>query len=148
MGRDASGSEEWRLLSGFLDSGRVISRTANVAAILAGAGFLLPGLRWSRPLFALSILCWLAECWLAVRVAIDASLCRAFEADPERAGRALDDWMARHGLRRARLNRPLLHRTTAERSRGALLLWRWQIGAFAVELATLLTGGILAGWII
>ena len=55
-----------RLTQSLLDSGRVISQAGNVAALLAGGGWLLPGPSLSRRAFLVSQLCWIAGWWVAV----------------------------------------------------------------------------------
>jgi hypothetical protein len=47
---------EARVTCSLLDSGRVIARVANIAALIGGAGLLLPGPRLSRVTFAVSLL--------------------------------------------------------------------------------------------
>jgi hypothetical protein len=129
---------EARLTQSLLDSGRVISQAGNVAALLAGAGWLLPGPSLSRRAFLVSLLCWIAGCWLAMRVAIDASLFRVFaEGDSAATGKALDDLLVRQGF-----GNPQNDRNLADRSRGALRLWRGQIAAFAAQLAILIVAGV------
>ena len=121
---------EARIMHSVLDSGRGVTRAANVGALIAGAGLLLPVPFPSRVAFAASLLCWIAGCWLAVRVAIDASLFRVFaEGDQEAVGEKLDQLLAR--------------RKVVDRSRGALLLWRWQIAACFAQLTILIAAGIL-----
>jgi len=128
-----------RLTYSFLDSGRVIARAANVAALIAGAGLLLPSPSLSHWIFAASLLCWMAECWLAMRVAVDASLFRVLaEGDADAAGKELDVLPIGLGFRHAQQTL-----TPGERTRGALRLWRAQIAACAAELILLAAAGIL-----
>jgi hypothetical protein len=91
---------------------------------------------YSRIVLAGSLLFWFVECWFAVRVAIDGSLFGVMAADPEEGGRQLDVM-----LKRTKLNRT--GRPVAERSRGALALWRKQIAALAVQIAALAAGIVL-----
>ena len=119
------------LTASFLDSGRVIANSGNAAAIIAGIGCIITGPTNSRLVLAGSLLLWLVENWFAVRVAIDSSLFRVLAADPEEASRQLD----------AKLNRG--GRTLADRTRGALALWRKQIAALAIQLAALAAGIVL-----
>jgi hypothetical protein len=119
------------LTRSFLGSGRVLANAGNAAAIVGGVGCVVAGPVYSRIVLAGSLLFWFVECWFAVRVAIDGSLFGVMAADPEEGGRQLDVMLNRTG-------RPL-----AERSRGALALWRKQIAALAVQLAALAAGIIL-----
>jgi hypothetical protein len=64
-----------------LDSGRVLALASQVAALIAAIS------PWNslahRVLFAAVLLLWPLVCWLAIRVAIDASLFRAMAKDPD-----------------------------------------------------------------
>jgi hypothetical protein len=138
---------EARVTRSLLDSGRVISRAGNVAALLAGAGCLLPGSALSLWVFSLSLLCWIAGCWLAVRVAIDASLYRVFaRGDSAAAGKALDGLLVRLRLRSSQRAQNLADRSPGDRCQGALRLWRCQIAAFTAQLAILVAAVIQRGW--
>jgi len=114
--------------SSFLDSGRSIANAANAGAIVAGLGCLWDGRATSRSTLFASVIFWLIECWFAVRVSIDASLFRVLAEDDEEGAQRLDAILDRPG-------RPI-----EDRTRGALTLWRKQIAAFALQLATLAAG--------
>lgn len=117
----------------FLDSGRVLAGAAHVGVVIAGLGCFISLPIAARLFFAASILSWLAGCWFAVRVAIDASLFRALAGDPEL--QRLDALLARWGfLKQAN------ERTLADRSLGALRLWRRQAMLLTIQLAALLAG--------
>jgi hypothetical protein len=100
-----------------LDSGRVLALASQAAALIAAIS------PWNtlahRLLFAVALVLWPLACWLAIRVAIDASLFRAMARDPEASARSLDTFLTAHGLAPAPSGRPL-----ADRCRGALRLWR------------------------
>ena len=128
-----------RFTCSLLDSGRVTARAANITALAGSVGSLLPGPSLSRWVAVLSLLCWIAECWLAIRVAIDASLLRAFwQGDSEAAGKALDELLVRAGFRKSQQAR-----TFDDRSHGWLGLWRAQIAVCAVQMAILLAALVL-----
>jgi type IV secretory pathway TrbD component len=123
------------LTASFLDSGRILANAGNALAIVAGIGCVVAGPSCGRWVLAGSLLVWFVECWFAVRVAIDSSLFRVLAANPEEAGRQLDAMLFRTATVR---ERPL-----ADRTRGAMNLWRKQIVALAVQLAALVAGIIL-----
>ena len=114
---------ECAFTASFLSSGHVLSNVSNCAALMAAAGILFTH---TRLLFAGSLLCWPLACYLAVRVAIDASLFQELAGAPADAGRELDEML-----------RVPKERTISERSRGALQLWKYLILAVAVQLAIL-----------
>ena len=119
------------LTASFLDSGRVLANAGNAAAIVAGIGCIVASPSYSGLVLGGSLLFWFVECWFAVRVAIDSSLFRVLADDPEEGGRQLDAMLNRSG------------RTLADRSRGALALWRKQIAALSMQLAALAVGIVL-----
>ena len=125
------------LTASFLDSGRVLANAGNAAAIVAGIGCIgcigciVASPSRSGLVLGGSLLFWFVECWFAVRVAIDSSLFRVLADDPEEGGRQLDAMLNRSG------------RTLADRSRGALALWRKQIAALSMQLAALAVGIVL-----
>ena len=131
-----------RLTFSLVDSGRMIAQAANVAALLAGAGLLLPGQFLSRLMFWSSILCWFTGIWVAARVAMDASLLRALAAEGSGTdGKARDELLVHFQLRG-----PRPARTITDRSRGAIRLWPWQIAVGIAQFAMIICGGILKGW--
>lgn len=128
---------ECNVTAGILDSGRALTNAAHAGAIVGGIGVTLAHSPATRILFAVVIVCWLIECWLAVRVAIDASVFRTLAAESE-GGRRLDALLTRWALRKN-----LNERSIAERSRAAIRLWRLQIGGLGVELVVLMIGVIV-----
>lgn len=126
-----------QVTSGFLESGRTLAQAANAAAVVAGIGCW-----WSRTasgiLLGVSLAAWMVETWFAVRVAIDRSLFRTLSQFPTDGADWLDallvDW---------KLAKITASRTMADRTRGALHLWRMQSTALAVQLAALGGGMIL-----
>jgi hypothetical protein len=144
------------LTASFLDSGRILANAGNAAAVVAGIGCIIAGPSCGRWVLAGSLLVWFVECWFAVRVAIDSSLLRVLAADPEEAGRQLDDLRSRPGAGPLRPDtapsRPdaapfgtatVRERPIADRTRGAMKLWRKQIAALAIQLAALTAGTVL-----
>ncbi len=129
-------SDDFRctLTASFLNSGRVLANAGNAAAMVAGVGCVVAGPPGSRWVLAGSLLFWFAECWFAVRVAIDSSLFRVLAPDPEEAGRQLDAMLPHRGAATVR------ERSLEDRTRGALRLWRKQIAALAVQFAALAAG--------
>ena len=119
------------VMAGLLESGRVLSHVANAAAIIAGIG-------GASILTVVSLAAWPIGSWYAVRVAIDRSLFRTLAANPEEGVEWLDslllDW---------KLVKVAGSRNIADRSRGALRLWRMQAAALVVQLATLAAAEIL-----
>jgi len=113
-----------------LRSGRVLANASNCAAVMAAVGLLLSHPEAARLLFAASIVCWPMAVYLGVRVAIDASIFRDLSGELADGGQALDRLLRDRGLRRAR---PEL--TLAERSRGAIKIWKRMIVIVAVQLA-------------
>lgn len=129
---------ECRATASFLESGRVMANAGHAGAMIAGIGIAFSHTPLVRVIFAAAMLCWLVECWLAVRVAIDASLFRALALEPEDGGRKLDELLSGWGLRRQ-----LTERSMADRSRAALALWRKQAAILAVELAAAVAGALI-----
>jgi hypothetical protein len=144
------------LTAGFLDSGHVLANASNAAAIVAGIGCIIAGPACGRWVLGGSFLFWFVECWFAIRVSIDSSLFRVLAVDPVDAGRKLDAMLSRPNaaplppgdaplppgaapFRTATVrDRPL-----EDRTRGAMKLWRKQIAALAMQLATLTAGIVL-----
>jgi hypothetical protein len=127
------------LTASFLDSGRILANAANAAAIVAGIGCAVASPPWSRLVLAGSLLFWFVECWFAMRAAIDSSLFRVMAADPEEAARQLDAMLGAAPFGAATVR----ERSLADRTRGALALWRKQIFALGVQFAALSAGIIL-----
>ncbi len=123
---------ECSVTASFLESGRVLANAGHAGAIVAAFGAAFAHGRGNQMMFAASILCWLVECWVAFRVAIDASLFRALATDPEDGGRMLDELLTGWGLRRN-----LQPRSLSDRSRAAIGLWRRQAAALAIQLTAL-----------
>jgi hypothetical protein len=127
-----------RITASFLESGRTLARASHTAALVAGIGSAAVQSTVARIVFIGSLVCWLVECWLAVRVTIDASLFRHLAGDPEDHWRRLDELMDGWGLRRTTASR-----SAADRGRGAIGLWRRQAIALAMQLVTLITAVLL-----
>jgi hypothetical protein len=123
----------FRVLAAFLDSGRIVNLSSHTVALIP-AGALLFSAADSHPAqlcWSLCLLLWPLQCWLALRVAIDAGLFKVLAVDSETLNRfdeVLRDWQ---------LRRKSLPRTAAERCRAALGLWRRQVLVGAVQIATL-----------
>jgi hypothetical protein len=127
--------------AGFLESGRVLCQVANAAAIISGingAGFNGAAINCAGVLTVVSLAAWMIGIWYSVRVAIDRSLFRTLAANPE----ARADWLDSL-LLEWKLVKVAGSRSIAERSRGALQLWRMQAAALIVQLATLAAAEIL-----
>jgi hypothetical protein len=122
----------------FLESGQSLALTSHTAALVAGIGDASAHSTIPRIAFCGSLLCWLVERWFAARVAIDASLFRRLAGEPEDHWRRLDDLMGAWGFRRA-----CGGRSNADRTRGAIALWRRQAVALAMQLAILIAAVIL-----
>jgi hypothetical protein len=115
-----------------LDSGRTLAHASHVAAVVAGVGVILAHAAVVRVVCAVSMSCWLAGCYFAVRVAIDASLFRELAGDPSERCRDLNEWLHSDA-----------ERTLADRNRGALALWRWQVVLLVVQLTALAAAVLL-----
>jgi len=126
---------ECSVTASLLESGRVLASAGHAGAVIAGIGIAFARAPGVRMVFAASILCWLVECWLAVRVAIDASLFRDLALEPEDGGKKLDALLMGWGF-----GRNLKERSIADRSRGALALWRMQVAVLAIELTVVAAG--------
>jgi hypothetical protein len=133
---------ECAVTASFLRSGRVLSNCSNSAALIAAAGVFLAHASAERRIFATSLLCWPVACYFSLRVAIDASLFRELGREPADGGQALDALLGAWGLAGK-----LPHRTIAERSRGALKLWKRLIAVAAVQLATLAAAIMIQAWV-
>lgn len=127
-----------RVLASLLDSGSVLANAANTLLVVTALGFGVATSPGGRLAFALSGFAWVASCWAATRVAIDASLFSELTADPNTGGQDLDESLNDLGFQQHRN-----HRTAQDRCRGALRLWRYQILAVAVQISALLVGAIL-----
>jgi hypothetical protein len=115
-----------------------LSHAANIAAVIAGIGFWYESFGFSADALVASLGLWLIQCWLAVRVAIDRSLFFTLAASGEESAECLDTLLVDWKLLKA--PKP---RTLADRSRGALRLWRMQQVALMLQLVTLGLGMIL-----
>jgi hypothetical protein len=127
-----------KVTAGFLESGQTLSHIGNAAAVIAALGFWYESFGASADALAVSLLLWLVQCWFAVRVAIDRSLFFTLAENGEESADWLDallvDWKF---LKSAK------SRSLADRSRGALRLWRMQQAALVLQLAVLGAGMIL-----
>jgi hypothetical protein len=133
---------ECAVTASFLRSGRVLSNCSNSAALIAAAGLFLAHASAERLVFAASLLCWPVACYFGLRVAIDASLFRELAQQTADGGQALDALLRTWGLAGK-----LPDRTIAERSRGALRLWKRLIAVAAVQMATLAAGIMIQAWV-
>src|SRR3989442_6302639 len=95
-------------------------------------------IRRSRAMFDGSLVWWLVECWFAVRVAIDASLFRHLAGEREDRWRRLDELVASWGL-----GKTAQGRSAADRSRGAMALWRMQAITLTIQLVLLIAAVLL-----
>jgi len=132
---------EFAVAAGFLRSGHALANCANCAALIAAAGALLAHAAAARLLFTASVLWWPAACYFGMRVAIDARLFRELGREGAEGGQALDELLRAWGLSNAEPGRSM-----AERSRGALRLWRRQMAAVAVQLAAMAAGLLVQAW--
>jgi len=122
-----------RVTASFLESGQILTNASHAPAVVAGFGTVAAHSAIAGLLFSSSMLCWLCECWFAVRVAIDASLFRRLEDESEDGWRQVDEWMNACGFLRAREDR-----SVADRASGAVALWRRQALALAIQFAILI----------
>jgi hypothetical protein len=121
------------MTASFLESGQTLASAGNVAAVVAGVAGATVHLAVVRLLFAASMLCWLVECWFAVRVRIDALLFRQLAGESEGDWRRLDELLINWGFARSSKDSGV-----SDRGRGAVALWRNQAVTLAIQLATLL----------
>jgi hypothetical protein len=126
-------------VASLLDSGATLANAGNAAAVIAGFGCLFAHSTSARAAFAAAILCWLVQCWLAVRIRIDASLFRMLAEDPGARARQMDELLIAWGLVKR-----IRERSLDQRCRAALRLWRFQVAAFAIQCCLLAAGLILA----
>jgi hypothetical protein len=127
-----------RVTASLLESGWILANAGHAAALVAGFGSVAAHHATARLLFSSSMLCWLVECWFAVRVLIDTSLFRHLAGEPEDAWGRLDELMGAWGFLRARQGR-----RPEDRSRGAMALWRRQAIALGMQLAILIAAVVL-----
>ncbi|HEX4807467.1 MAG TPA: hypothetical protein VH325_00970 [Bryobacteraceae bacterium] len=129
----SSGELDSLVIAGLLESGGNLAFASHAVAIIAGFGSLAALNNVSKLLCAVSLLFWLLSCWFSFRVAIDASLFRHLAYGGSEGWQRLDellgDWGLWHGPG---------GRTTADRWRGAIVLWRRQTGVLILQLATLM----------
>lgn len=123
---------ECGITAGFLRSGRMLAGASNFAAVAAAAGALLAHAFAARCLCAVSMVCWPAACYLGVRVSIDAALFREMSGQPAEGAEALDELLRLWGMGNARPDRSI-----AQRSLGAIRLWKRLGAAVAVQMASL-----------
>jgi hypothetical protein len=126
---------ECRVTAAFLDSGKVLCGASHCAALMAAGGLLLSHLLRERVLFAASMACWPVACFLALRVAIDAALFRELAGEASSGWRSFDELLRKWGLLRGSAER-----TVAERSRGAMKLWKRLIVIVVLQVAILGAG--------
>jgi hypothetical protein len=129
---------ESSLTASFLESGQMLAKAGNAAAVIAG---ITGGIVYSaavRLLLAGSMLCWLIECWFALRVRIDASLFRQLAGESQGEWRRLDELLVEWGF-----PRPAEDRSVSDRSRSAVALWRSQAVTLAIQLLSLVAAVLL-----
>jgi hypothetical protein len=122
------------LTASLLESGSALAQASHVAAVIAGFGGVASHSAAARLVFSSSILCWLAGCWFAVRVAIDAKLFRRLASEPEDAWQRLDELRSDWGFLKPRVGRSVVGRR-----RAAITLWRRQLISLAMQFAILIT---------
>ena len=88
------------LTASFLESGQMLAKAGNAAAVVAGITGVTVYSDAVRLLLAGSMLCWVFECWFAVRVRIDASLFRQLAGESEGEWRRLDELLIEWGFPR------------------------------------------------
>jgi hypothetical protein len=120
------------LAASFLESGQILANASNAAAVVAGIAGLTLHSTIARPLLAVSMLCWLIECWFAARVKIDASLFRQLSTESNDNWQQLDELLIDWGFPRTPESR-----SVGDRSRSAVALWKGQALALAIQLVTL-----------
>jgi hypothetical protein len=125
------------ITASFLESGQMLANTGNAGAMVAGIAGVTAHSGFARLLAIGSMLCWLIQCWFAVRVKIDASLFRQLAGQSERSWRRLDELLMEWGFPRTSEDGSL-----GDRKRGAMTLWRSQAVALAIQLA-ILAGAVL-----
>ncbi len=126
------------ITASFLESGQSLALTSHTAALVAGIGSVAAHSTVPRIVFSVSLVWWLVECLFAVRVTIDASLFRHLAGEPE------DRWWRLDGLVDAwDLRRMPRHRSAADRSRGAMALWRLQAVTLTIQLVMLIAAVFL-----
>jgi len=126
------------ITASFLESGWTLALTSHTAALVAGIGSVAAHSTVPRIVFSVSLVWWLVECLFAVRVTIDASLFRHLAGEPEDRWRRLDELVDGWGLRRTAQGR-----STADRSRGTMALWRMQAVTLTIQLVMLIAAVFL-----
>jgi hypothetical protein len=145
MGRDEghemSSKFECGVTGSLLDSGVVLTKASQCAAVIGVAGTLLAHSGAARLIFAVPTLCWPVACYFGVRVAIDASLFRELAMENDDGGPVLDKLMHERGLAREKPTR-----TIGERSAGAVKLWKRLIAITGIQIAASLAAAITEIW--
>lgn len=113
-------SAECRITAALLASFRPVAFAGHATAVVAG-------LRLTGWWCGLSLVCWAALVYLAVRVEFDARLFARFAEDPAGAPAELDAFLGRTG-----------ERSGTERRRGALRLAWLLVLAWVVQLGVLI----------
>lgn len=133
-----NGDMDSRLAASFLESGSTLGMTSCAAAVIAGLGGVTAHSIAICLLYSTSLVVWLAECWFAVRVAIDASLFRCLGAEQEDAWQRVDELRSGWRFLQSREGR-----SAADRRRGAMALWRKQLIALTTQLTILTVAMVL-----
>jgi hypothetical protein len=126
------------LTASFLESGQMLAKAGNAGAVVAGITGALVYSAAVRLLLAGSILCWLFECWFAVRVRIDVSLFRQLAGKSQGEWHRLDELLIDWGFPCSAEDR-----SVTDRSRRAVALWRSQAVTLAIQLFSLVTAVLL-----
>jgi hypothetical protein len=132
---------ECGVTASFLSSGASLVIASHCAALIGAAGVLLAHTIAARAVFVAPILCWPAACYFGLRVSVDASLFKELAMVPDEGGPALDELLRRHGFAAAPRER-----TIAERSAGALTLWKRLIGVTAIQIVASLAAIMIEVW--
>lgn len=133
----ASDRSAMRVAAALLDSGRTAALAGHVAKVLSVLTLLLAPVPPPISAFVALVLVvclWPAQCWYAVRGAVDASLFRVLGPDPGSLD-SLDSSLARWRLGPARAPR-----SAGERATAALRIWRRHLAIVGVQASLLLLG--------
>lgn len=124
-----------RVAASLLGSGRVAAQAGHAAAVVAGVASTTG--RLSVPAaagLATSLALWVAHCWAALRVSLDARLLTVLEPDDQALGQF--DALLEHWHLRSRGE----VRGAEDRCRAAVGLWRRQLLLCALQIVALLVG--------
>ena len=117
---------DWQGTAALLRAGFRASMAGHVGAVLAAMG---P----SGPARLIALAAWCYLVYLQIRVSLDAELFTLFANGATAA--EVDGFLSKSGLVKR-----IRERTTEDRCRGALRLWRWLMGVLILELAAAVIG--------